>query len=144
MREIARQAPAFLIGLMTCVLALAVFFPHGIVNFEKLESNIVFIAEREGAANCMITLKLRENKTFKSREVCFGIDETTGAYEIKGDTVFFKSNSWGTKENIFYEFGVLDPAKSAKERYPDRLTLFRDKSDTKGLHLRIIKNNLAK
>ena len=133
-----------LIGLMTSVLVLSVFFPHGIVDFEKIESEIVFIAEREGVANCMTTLKLRKDKTFKNRNVCFGIAETTGTYEIKGDTVFFKSNSWGSGGKDFYEFAVLERNKSANEKYLGRLVQFKSKSDTTGLSLGIIKNDLAK
>lgn len=133
-----------LIGLMTSVLALAVFFPGGVVNFEKIESDIVLIAEREGVANCMTTLKLRKNNTFKNREVCFGITETVGTYKIKGDTIFFKSNSSGRGREDFYEFAVLERRKSTKEKYPGKLVQFKNKSDTRGITLGVIKNNLGK
>ncbi|MDV6167555.1 hypothetical protein R1T16_03900 [Flavobacterium sp. DG1-102-2] len=130
------------IGLMTTVLTSAFFFPKGIVDFEKIESDIVLIAESEGVANCMTTLKLRQNNTFKNREVCFGIAEKTGTYRMKGDTIFFKSNSWGRGERDFYEFAVLERRKSKKEKYLGRLVQFKNKSDTRGISLVIIKNNL--
>lgn len=134
----------FLLGLIAIVLTLTVFFPNGIVNFEKIESDIVFIAQREGVASSMTTLKLREDKTFKNRVVCFGIDETTGMYEIKGDTIFFKSNSWVRDKEDFYEFAVLERAKSPKEKYLGRLVQFEDKSDTIGMALEVIKNDISK
>jgi hypothetical protein len=133
-----------LIGLMASVLALAVFFPNGVVDFEKIESDIVLIAEREGVANCMTTLKLRENNTFKNREVCFGITEAEGTYKIKGDTIFFKSNSSGSGREDFYEFAVLERRKSANEKYLGKLVQFKNKLDTRGMALGIIKNNLDK
>lgn len=133
-----------LIGLIASVLVLTFFFPNGLIDFEKFESKIVLIAEREGVANSMTTLKLRENKTFKNRQVFFGIAETTGTYEVKGNIVFFKNNSSGRGGENFYEFAVLERKKSANEKYLGRLVLFKNKSDTTGMSLGIIKNDLTK
>ena len=132
----------YLIGLMTGVLALAFFFPNGIVDFEKMESDAVLIAQREGVANCMITLKLRKDYTFKSREVCFGVDEITGTYRIKGDTVFFERNPLRRRGN-FYEFAIIERRKSKSEKHLGTLVTFKNSSDTTGMRLGIVKMNLA-
>lgn len=109
--------------LATCLI-LIFLFPNGIIPFEKLESNPLLVAYREGVASCMCTLKLRENKTYLFRETCFGIDEETGDYTVKGDTVFFDSRS-GVKG---YHYAVikgesilLGPPK--KDGYPFYLAI---------------------
>jgi len=130
----------FLIGLMTAVLALVFFFPHGMVNFEKFESDSVLIAEREGVANCMTTLKLRENNTYKRREVCFGVSETTGTYEIKGDTIFLESNSFG-RGNGYYELALIEREGLKNGKYPGSLKFIDNSGKIVGI-LAIVKNEL--
>jgi hypothetical protein len=51
----------------------------------------------------MTTLKLRDDKTFIERNVCFGVTETTGTYNIKGDTIFFEKVTFGRHESDFYK-----------------------------------------
>ena len=77
--------------IANCVIAavlLATFlFPHGVVDFEQFRSKAVLVAYREGVANCGTTLKLREDKTFSYRVVCFGVDESTGTYNLSADSI---------------------------------------------------------
>src|SRR5690606_32139893 len=99
------------IGIIAIVLTSAFFFPRGIIDFEKFESDSILIAQREGVANCMTTLKLRKDSSFVEREVCFGITKTTGTYKVKGDTIFFENNSLRDKQ-AFYKFAVIKPSRA--------------------------------
>ncbi len=130
------------IGIMTIALTLVFLNPNGLINFDKLlEGNDLFVARREGAANCMTTFKLKPNNKFKEQTVCFGISEVRGSYEIKNDTIFFSevNASRGTEE--YYEFGVLK-----KSKYSDKIALFRylNRNDTIGHELWITKNEILK
>lgn len=134
----------FLIGSMTIVLGLSFLYPGGLINFSRFERDSVFIAQREGAANCMTTLKLRDDKTFIERNVCFGVTETTGTYNIKGDTIFFDKVSLGRHESDFYKFAVIKNRETKSEKYLGDLVRYKDYSDTTGIALWIIKNELTK
>jgi hypothetical protein len=58
------------IGLLVSVLLLTFFWPLGIIDFDKLAGKDKLVAEREGSANCMTTLKLKEDYTFRELSVC--------------------------------------------------------------------------
>ncbi len=133
-----------LIGLMTVVLALSFLYPSGLINFDKLERDSIFIAQREGAANCMTTLKLRDDKTFIERNVCFGVTETTGTYNVKDDTIFFHNVSLGRHESDLYKFAIIKSRETKSEKYLGDLVRYKDHSDTTGIALWIIKNELNK
>ena len=128
------------VGVMVVGLGLIFLRPNGIVNFEKLEGDNLFIAQREGAANCMTTFKIKSNNKFKERNVCFGVSEVKGNYEIRNDTIFFSDVSIPIREE-YYEFAILQ-----KSKYSDEYALFRyrDRSDTIGNELWITKNELIK
>lgn len=142
--RLKNRSRLFLIGSMTIVLGLSFLYPGGLINFSRLESDSIFIAQREGAANCMTTLKLRNDKTFIERNVCFGVSETTGTYNIKDDTIFFEKVSLGRHENDFYKFAVIKNRKTKSEKYLGDLVLYKDYSDTTGIALLMIKDELTK
>lgn len=133
----------FLIGFMTIVLSAFFFYPGGLINFENFESNSILIAQDKGAANCMTTLKLREDMTFIQRNVCFGVTEITGTYNIKGDTIFFDKISLGRHESEFYKFAVIKNRETKSENYFGALVRFKDYVDTIGSALYITKNELS-
>lgn len=120
-------------GILIIVLSLTFFMPFGLVNYGAFEAKDILIAQREGVANCTITLKLKENQQFISKDICFGISQTKGNYFVSGDTVVFEKVNTGRGKEKFYEFGILE---SEKEK---RLILYRDKQDTVGLKLIILK-----
>lgn len=128
---------------MTVVLILSYFFPGGFINFEKFERDSVFVAQGEGAANCMTTIKLRDNKTFIERKVCFEITEIKGTYTLKGDTLFFENISFGRHDRDFYKFAVIKTREHIDEEYLGEFVRYRDYSDTIGKALWIVKNNLT-
>jgi len=134
----------FYIGLLTLVLALTFVRPFGLVNFDKLEGGDILVAEREGAANCMTTLKLKDDFTFKERNVCFGVTEIKGKYHLQNDTIYFYNVELGRHENEFYKFAVVNPSKFNKDGKHFDLTRYKSLTDTIGHELWITKNELHK
>lgn len=132
----------YLVILLVMVLTLAVFKPYGFINFEKWESNSLLIAQREGAANCLTTLKLKENRKFSERNLCFGVSETTGTYRIKNDTIYFENVRLGRSEDKYYEYAVIKSSK-INDNYLG-ITRYESRKDTIGNELLIIKNKLKK
>ncbi len=132
------------IGLLTIVLTLIFLKPFGLIDFDKLEGDNVLIAEREGAANCMITLKLKDDFTFSERSVCFGVTEIKGNYHLQNDTIFFDNISFGRHENKFYKFAVVKPSKFDNSKIIGDLIRYKDFTDTTGHELWITKNDMNK
>lgn len=112
-------------------LLLIFLFPAGIIPFEKLEDKPLLVANRKGVANCMSTLKLKKNKTYLFKEICFGVDEQTGKYEVKGDTVFFNSYNRISK----YSYAVIKG---------DTILLCVPEKDEAQLSMIVRENNLVK
>lgn len=134
----------FIITLMTIVLLLTFLFPGGLVNFDQFEGTNLLIAQREGVANCMTTLKLKENNKFIQEGVCFGKTEITGVYRIKEDTIFFDKISYGRDAKEFYKYAVIKNHKKSNDGYKGYLELFQTITDTTGVPLLISKNELIK
>lgn len=132
----------FSIGLLLIVLILTFIKPFGIIDFEKFESKNILIAEREGVAGCSMTLKLKENKKFTAKSVCFGMTETIGQYEIKKDTIFFYDIKLGRGEDQFYKFAVLRPSKKFNNSKSFTLLCFKSKNDRIGQGLKVKHNGL--
>jgi hypothetical protein len=133
-----------IIAMLTIVLVLAFFNPAGIIDFERFEGSDILIAQREGAANCMTTFKLKENNKFTEKSVCFGMTEIKGDYKLKNDTIFFENVELGRDENEFYKFAVIRPSKFYKDNNHFDLVRFKDLNDTIGRELWITKNDLYK
>lgn len=108
--------------------------PNGMINFDRLAGKDLLIAEREGAANCMTVLKFKDNHTFIERNVCFGIKEIKGSYEIKGDTLLFINVHVGRMDESYYPYAVV--------KNPDTLVLYGNNKDLVSRALRITKNEL--
>lgn len=128
------------IGILTLVLTLTFLRPFGLIDFDKFEGNNILIAQREGTANCMVTLKLKDNFTFNERSVCFGVTKTKGNYHIQNDTIYFDNVS----EGWFYKFAVVKPSKFNKDGKHFDLIRYKSLTDTIGYELLIIKNDLNK
>jgi hypothetical protein len=133
-----------IIAILTVVLSVTFLKPNGLINFDKLQGKDLLIAEREGAANCMTTLKLKENNTFTERTVCFGIMEIKGNYELKGDTIFFKDIGFVRHESGYYKFAVIRESDGEKKKYLGDIVMYKSYSDTTGRDLWITKNELLK
>lgn len=131
-----------LIGVMVMVLGLTYAYPGGVIKFEKFESPGVLIARREGSANCTTVLKLREDHSFVEQNVCFGMSEIAGTYTIKQDTVFFENISSGRQAHVFYKFAIIKNTGAPNGPYLGELVRFKNDTDTIGIALWIIKNDL--
>jgi hypothetical protein len=133
-----------LIGSMTFVLTTSFLFPSGLINFSSFESENILIAQREGVANCMTTLKLKANQKFIVRNACFGVSETIGSYTLKYDTVFFDKIFLGRHQTGFYEFAVIKKRKTSTGKYWGDIVIYKNHLDTTGIELWITKNELTK
>ncbi|WP_423130153.1 hypothetical protein [Gaoshiqia sp. Z1-71] len=132
-----------IIGTLLGVLTVTLLKPNGLINFDKLQGKDLLVAEREGAANCMTTLKLKENNKFTERIVCFGVTELKGNYELKGDTIFFKYNGKFRHKNGYHKFGVIQKFDTMRLKYLGDIVMYKSLSDTTGLDLWITKNELT-
>ena len=133
-----------IIGLLTAVLLLTYLKPLGIVDFDKLEGNDVLVAEREGSANCLTTLKLKDDFTFRERIGCFGVSEIKGTFRVVKDTIYFDNIKLGRHEGHFYKFAVIKATKFDNSEILGDLIRYKDLTDTVGHELWIIKNELQK
>ena len=131
--QFQRRERNIVLGVLITILLLTFIMPFGLSNFKSFESKDVLIAQREGVANCTITLTLKENGEFVSSNICFGASETKGNYSMVGDTVLFEKVKPGRGTTDFYKFGIL------KLDQPSGFTLFRNAQDSIGLTLNIIK-----
>jgi hypothetical protein len=134
----------FEVGLLTTVLVLTFFKSFGLIDFDKLKGGDLLIAEREGTANCMTTLKLKDDFTFRERNVCFGVTEIKGSYHIQNDTIYFDNVNVGRYEDEFYKFAVIRPSKFSNSKFIANLIRYKDLIDTTGHVLWITKTELNK
>jgi len=128
--------------VLLLLLALIGWKPGGLIDFEQWDGEDLLIAQREGDANCLTTLKLKADHTFREKIACFGIKETNGRYEIRNDTIFFPAPDSGRGEaQEYYAFAVIK-----KSNYSDKDALFRyrNETDTAGAELWIVKNEILK
>jgi hypothetical protein len=133
-----------LIGLLTSVLLLTYFKPLGIIDFDKFEGTDILIAEREGSANCLTTLKLKDDYTFRERIGCFGVSEIKGTFSVVNDTIYFDNIQLGRQEESFYKFAVIKPTEFDNPKVFGDLIRYKDLTDTVGHFLWITKNELSK
>lgn len=124
------------------VLALSFFYPGGLINYEKFESDSILIAQREGAANCMTTFKLKENNKFSERSVCFGVSQITGDYELINDTIFFSNVVLPRHEKEYYKYAIIQPSRLKIINNNYDLVRYSNENDTTGHTLWIIKNEI--
>jgi hypothetical protein len=132
------------VGLLTIVLALTFYKPFGLIDFDKFEGDDLLIAEREGSANCLTTLKLKEDFTFRERIGCFGVSEIKGTFRVANDTIYFENIQLGRHEDSFYKFAVIKPTKFDNPKIFGDLIRYKDLTDTVGHFLWITKNDLSK
>lgn len=132
------------IGLLTIVLILTFLSPFGLIDFDKLEGGNVLIAEREGSANCMTRLKLKDNFTFTEKRTCFGVEEMKGTFHIKNDTIYFAVQNFDRDENEFYKFATIESSKVNKDKNQFELKLYKSLTDKTVHKLWITKNDLNK
>ena len=129
---------------VSIVLILSFFYPGGMINFVKFEAKDLLIAQREGAANCNTTLKLKANNKFIEQSICFGATEISGEYSIKGDSIFFSNIHLGRGETEYYQFAIITKIESQNKKILGALKRFKNYSDTLPHELFITKNEFKK
>jgi hypothetical protein len=144
-KERFRNRQRVIVAAVLFVVVCTTFLkPTGLIDFDRLADKDLFIAMREGAANCQSVLKLKDNNTFVARELCWGISEIKGAYAIKGDTIFFTNVKPGRGDNHYYMYSVIKKKNKIEHGYYKSvgdLVLYKDKKDTTGHILWITKND---
>ena len=117
---------------LVVVLILTIYKPYGIIDFESLEGEDNLIAYREGVASCRITFKLKDTGRFYMREACFGIEETRGHYEIKGDSILLSDIS---SRGRTLGYGIIEG---------ESIVLYKSFQDLNPLKMSIYTNHLKK
>lgn len=130
-------------ALLLVVLLSALLRPAGIIDFDRLAGEDLLIAKREGAANCMTVLRLKDNYTFVEKSVCFGISQVKGSWEIKGDTILFSNIQPNRHTKKYFKYAVIRKTdkqdKTQVEKIAGELVLYKDRLDSTGHTLWIIK-----
>jgi hypothetical protein len=129
------------IAIVAVVICLVGYRPAGLVDFERFGSRDLLVAQREGAANCMTTFRLKENKTFREVTVCFGTTKAQGRYSISNDTITFSDIEYYSGKE-FYKYAIITPVDSFSASEIGDLVLYRSRQDTIPLKLWIVKNEL--
>ncbi|MEX6690090.1 hypothetical protein QTN47_21455 [Danxiaibacter flavus] len=144
-KEKFKQRERFIvIGLLTTVLLLTFYKPSGLVDFDKLEGDDLLVAERTGSANCLTTLKLKDDFSFRERIGCFGVTEIEGTFRVIKDTIYFSNIQPGRYEDNFYKFAVIRPSSFDNPKILGELIRYKDITDTIGHELWITKNELQR
>ncbi len=128
-------------AVSSILLVLIFLWPQGMINFEKLEGENILVAHREGLANCMSTIQLKPNATFKLRNVCFGLSEFKGKYEYKNDTIFYFVPNASQGHKPYYEYGTVQEIGKQGKKI---LIQYQSRRDTTGVRFEITKNKLLK
>jgi hypothetical protein len=131
------------IALLGLVLSLTLFFPGGLIDFDRFEGKDLLVAEREGSANCRTTLKLKDDNKFIESIVCFGVEEISGNYTVSGDTILFTNIALGRSVEEYYRFAVIKTANYQNKKILGNLERYKNFGDTVGEPLWIIKNELT-
>jgi len=139
----ANKERLVLVGIMSFVLMATYLKPKGLIDFDKLEGKDLLFAGRGGVANCLRVLKLKENQNFVHKSYCFGVKETRGIYEVKGDTIFF-TNKKGQIIDDYCEFGVIQPKDTAHMNSLQEILFYSSGEELKSTFLFITKNELGK
>lgn len=131
-------------AVLFVAVSTTILKPAGLIDFDRLTGKDLFIAMREGSANCQSILKLKDNNTFVERDLCFGISEIKGNYSIKGDTIFFSNVKPNRSNRQYYMYSVIKRKNKIENDYYKSvgdLILYKDKKDTTGYKLWITKND---
>ena len=136
-----------LISQRTClylpllVLVTTALFPRGIIDFRKFEGPNLILAVYKGVANCTTMLEIKKDNRFIQRSICFGVDEFSGRYELKGDTItMYFDKKTNSVSRTAYGIIKLDSIRTA-----DNIGLimyYQDSLTSNRLPMRIIEYNM--
>jgi hypothetical protein len=141
--KFANKQRLLTVCLMIIILGLIVYRPLGLIDFDKLEGENLLVANSEGAANCMTTLKLKDDFTFREKTVCFGVEEIKGTYRLQNDTIYFDNVDLGPDAENFYQYAIVKPTTFNKDGQQYDLVRYKSLKDTTAHKLWITKNELV-
>ena len=84
------------------ILCIIAVWPYGIIQRTDIESPAIMKASRRGVAGSSYALYLKEDGTFRDRQICFGVYDETGTYRISNDTIYFFSDDYQ------FDYAVMD------------------------------------
>ena len=122
------------------LLLLFVCFLFSLTNCNE-SSDDILVAQREGAANCTTTFRLKKGNKFIEKSICFGTTEVTGEYKIKNDTIFFENVKYSRLKNDFYQFALIQSPRFKKGSW--ELIRYKDVKDHQGQRLFISENKVS-
>lgn len=130
-----------IVTIMTFCIGAIYLFPFGISHYFIEEDVSIFIAQREGAANCRTIFKLFSDNRFEEKNICFGSHLVKGEFYFKNDTIHFTDINYGRGQQEYFQFATIQ-----KSKYSERPALVRHKNiaDVIGNELWIERNNLVK
>jgi hypothetical protein len=128
------------LGVMAILLVLIILKPTGLINFHRYEGKTLFMAQREGVANCMTTFKIKPKQKFKFHSVCFSVTNVNGTYSVHNDTLFFDAADIQRVAEPFYQYAVIGESTFIPGR--EAIFLYRDHNDIHPLELWIIENDI--
>ena len=134
----------FVIGVLGVVLIITYYYPLGLFRPKQSDEHDLLLAEREGAANCMTTLRLKDDFSFIERNVCFGVTELKGNYRLQHDTIYFKYLEPAQTNDTPYEFATIRPLESSNSQYKFILIRYKNQQDSVGHELGVKINKLPK
>lgn len=112
--------------------------------FGKAASKELLVASREGAANCMTVLTLKEDSSFVEKNVCFGRWQVKGNWSLKGDTILFSNVQPGREKGKYFEYALIKDSKVERNGIIGDLVLYKDETDTTGKTIWITKNDFPR
>ncbi len=118
-------------GVIASILMFIFIFPTGIYHPLMLGGEPVLTAQREGSANCRVTLYLLDDQSFVERSVCFGVDRKKGSYRVNGDTIHLDFDALQAPT----VFGLLSTDVDGD---PNSLTYVRYEGDTTEVPMAVI------
>ena len=125
--EFEDKSRNWLIGFYGLILIIVGFKPTGIINFDKLGSKTIITGFYEGVASCTVSLELKENKTYRLTDICFGKNTKVGNYTMKNDTIYFEK-----ADNMRFDYGIIKANRL--------LLFFRDKNTKDSFELIITRD----
>ena len=132
-----------LIAFLSFVLFATYLRPQGWIDYEQFEGKDVYEAHREGGGNCQMRLKLKDTGKFVYKTRCFRVDEQRGYYELKEDTIFFKTKE-GTFIDDFYTFGITKKYKRSNGTEGGTIYLYTNNESKYKNMLVCLKDELSK
>jgi hypothetical protein len=127
--------------ILLIILITTAFFPKGIIDFRKFEGPNLVLAVYKGVANCTTTLEIKKDKRFIERSICFGVEENSGRYELKGDTItMYFDKKANSVSSTAYGIIILDSIRT--EDNIGQIIYYKGSWNTNRVPMKILEYNI--